>query len=115
MRQKNVPTSPVTAETSTRIAAKCERRTVIWAATGLISITTGVTSDTIGVTFATTAATFAPTGVTSGKTAATETKLTRVGRRRQGNLPPFFVEQRRPIALDLPKPAKRKLSQGEGR
>jgi len=25
------------------------------------------------------------------------------------------VEQRRPIALDLPKPAKRKLSQGEGR
>ena len=62
-----------------------------------------------------TAATFARTGVTSGKTAATETKLTRVGRRRQGNLPPFFVEQRRPIALDLPKPAKRKLSQGEGR
>src|SRR5437870_4869815 len=101
MRQKNVPTLPVTAETSTRIAAKCARRTVIWAATGLISITTGVTSDTIGVTFA--------------KTAATETKLTRVGRRRQGNLPPFFVEQRRPIALDLPKPAKRKLSQGEGR
>ncbi len=52
---------------------------MIWAATGLISITTGVTSDTIDVTFATTAATFAPTGVTSGKTATTETKLTRVG------------------------------------
>src|SRR5205823_12603314 len=100
---------------STRIAARCGRRTVVWATTGLVSITTGVTAETIGVTFATTAATFAPTGVTSGKTAATETKLTRVGRRRQGNLPPFFVEQRRPIALDLPKPAKRKLSQGECR
>jgi len=58
---------------------------------------------------------FALTGVTSGTTVTIETKLTRVGRRRQGNLPPFFVEQRRPIALDLPKPAKRKLSQGEGR
>src|SRR5437016_12321876 len=70
---------PATAETSTRIAAKCARRIVTWPATEPISVMIAAASVTTGVTFATTAAMFALTGVTSGKTAATETKLTRVG------------------------------------
>src|SRR6266516_3274777 len=94
MRQKNVPTSPVTAETSTRIAAKCARRTVIWAATGLISITTGVTSDTIGVTF--------------GKTATTETKLTRVGEGGEETRRFFSLEELRKLSF---RPSK---ANGEG-
>src|SRR5207245_10950058 len=84
MRQKNAPTSPATAETSTRIAAKCARRMVTWHATGAISVMTAAASVTTGVTFATTAAMFALTGVTSGTTVTIETKLTRVGEGGEG-------------------------------
>src|SRR5206468_7623536 len=100
-QQKNELTSPATAETSTRIAAKCGQKIVIWPATGAISVMTAAASVTTGVTFATTAAMFARTGVTSGKTAATETKLTRVGEGGKETRRSFIsLEERRKLSSD---------------